>query len=87
MRDEYRAEITYKRSRPPRYCLVDAGELLLSLKFDANEIGALRGRVLVFRLSRIQSVRVLDDVEFSPPPEDYNAEYFRASSFNPIEKM
>ena len=39
------------------------------------------GRVLVFRLSRIQSVRVLDDVEFSPPPEDYNAEDFRASSW------
>ena len=87
MRDEYRAEIIYKRSRPPRYYLVDAEKILLSLKFDVNEISALRGRVLVFRLSRIQSVRVLDDVEFSPPPEDYNAEYFRASSFNPIEKM
>ncbi|MBQ6969237.1 MAG: hypothetical protein IJP85_02795, partial [Synergistaceae bacterium] len=38
LRDEYRAEIIYKRSRPPRYYLVDAGKILLSLKFDVNEV-------------------------------------------------
>ncbi|MBQ6664422.1 MAG: WYL domain-containing protein [Synergistaceae bacterium] len=188
LRDEYRAEIIYKRSRPPRYCLIDAGELLFSLRLDINEIGALSmglgmamhfipfikdsckrlwqkvaelapqsmlnmgewlagavtmevpvsgikplvfeivieavhehqvleieyvspykdrqakthiispydiffkahswymtagcdERVLMFKLSRIRKVRVLDDVEFSPPPEDYNAENFKASSW------
>ena len=188
LRDEYRAEIIYKRSRPPRYCLIDAGELLLSLNLDINEVGALsmglgmamhfipfiknsckrlwrkisnivpegmlntgewlagavtmevpvsgikplvfeiiieavhehqvleieyvspykdrepkthiispydiffkahswymaagcEERVLMFKLSRIQKVRVLDDEEFSPPPEDYNAEEFKASSW------
>lgn len=39
------------------------------------------GRVLVFRLSRIQKVRVLDGVNFALPPDDYNAEQFIASSW------
>ena len=188
LRDEYEAEIVYRRSVPPKYCLVDAGELLLSLKLDINEISALSmglgmamhfipfikgsckrlwrkvsslvpqsmlnlgewlagavtmevpvsgikplvfeivieavherqvleieyispyrdrepkkhiispydiffkahswymtagcdDRVLMFKLSRIQKVRVLNDIEFSPPPEDYNAEDFKASSW------
>ena len=41
LRDEYHAEISYKRSTPRRYCLTDAGDLLLSLNMNINEIGAL----------------------------------------------
>ncbi len=188
LRDEYHAEITYKRSIPQRYCLTDAGDLLLSLNLNINEIGALsmglgmavhfipdikksckdlwkkissvvpesmlafsewlaqavtmqypvsgikplvfgtileaihdhealkieyvspykdrqakthvispydvffkahswylaagcEGRVLMFRLSRIQKISVPDDETFSPPPEDYNAEDFRSSAW------
>ena len=188
LRDEYRAEITYRRNNPKRYCLVDAGELLLSLNLDINEIGALSmglgmamhfipfikksckrlwqkissvvpesmlnigewlasavtmevpvsgikplvfeiiieavhehqvlkieyispykdrepkthiispydiffkahswymtagcdDRVLMFKLSRIQKVSVLEDEKFMTPPENYNAEEFRASSW------
>ena len=41
LRDEYRAVIVFKREYPPRYSLIDAGELLLSLNLDINEVGAL----------------------------------------------
>ena len=58
LRDEYRAEITYKRSRPPRYCLVDAGELLLSLKFDVNEVAR-------WILSCSPNIKVLNFAEWS----------------------
>ena len=41
LRDEYRAEITYKRSFPNRYCLVYEGEFLLSLNINIHDITAL----------------------------------------------
>ena len=188
LRDEYRTDIAYKRTCPPRYFLRDAGELLLSLNLDINEVGALsmglgmamhfipfikdsckrlwkkisetvpeemlnmgkwlaqavtmevpvsgirplifelvieavhdhevleieyvspykdrqmkkhvispydvffkahswymtawgEDRVLMFKLSRIQKARLLDNAEFVPPPEDYNANSFKASSW------
>lgn len=41
LREEYRAEITYTRTFPPRYCLKYEGELLLSLSLNINDISAL----------------------------------------------
>ena len=41
LRDEYHAEITYKRSVPPRYCLTYEGEFLLSLSLNIKDITAL----------------------------------------------
>ncbi|MBQ4432504.1 MAG: hypothetical protein IJP89_06395 [Synergistaceae bacterium] len=41
LREEYRAEIIYKRSIPRKYCLKYEGELLLSLSLNINEISAL----------------------------------------------
>ncbi|MBQ7219405.1 MAG: WYL domain-containing protein [Synergistaceae bacterium] len=41
LREEYHAEITYKRSFPPRYCLTYEGEFLLSLSLNMNDITAL----------------------------------------------
>lgn len=41
LREEYRAEITYTRTFPPRYCLKYEGELLLSLSLSINDISAL----------------------------------------------
>lgn len=38
-------------------------------------------RVLMFKLSRIQSVSVQEEEKFVPPPEDYNAADFKASSW------
>ena len=188
LRDEYHAEISYKRSSPQRYCLIDAGDLLLSLNMNINEIGALsiglgmamhfipdikkscknlwkklsgvvpesmlglaewlvqavtmqypvsgikplvfetvleaiheheaikidyvspykerqtrthiispydvffkahswymaagcEDRVLMFKLSRIQKISLLDGYTFTPPPEDYNAEDFKSSAW------
>ena len=41
LKDEYKAEITYKRSFPPRYCLTYEGEFLLSLSLNIKDITAL----------------------------------------------
>ena len=43
LRDEYKAEITYKRSDPKRYCMTYEGELfiLLSLNLNIKDITAL----------------------------------------------
>lgn len=38
------------------------------------------GRVLTFRLSRIERISLLDETDFIPPPDDYNPEIFRQSS-------
>ena len=188
LRDEYHAEISYKRSTPQRYCLTNAGDLLLSLNMNINEIGALsiglgmamhfipdikksckslwnkisgvvpesiiafgewlaqattmqypvsgikplvfetvleaiheheaikidyispyqdrqvkthiispydvffkahswymaagcEDKVLMFKLSRIQNISLLDKNTFMPPPEDYNAEEFKSSAW------
>lgn len=39
------------------------------------------GRVLTFRLSRIERISLLDETDFIPPPDDYNPEIFRQSSW------
>ena len=41
LRDEYKAQIAFKRNYPQRYCLTYEGEFLLSLSLDMNEICAL----------------------------------------------
>ena len=41
LRDEYKAEISYKRTIPPRYCLTYEGEFLLSLSLNIKDITAL----------------------------------------------
>lgn len=41
LRDEYKADITYKRSNPPRYCMTYEGEFLLSLSLNIDDITAL----------------------------------------------
>ncbi len=41
LRDEYKAVITYRRDYPPRYCMVNEGEFLLSLSLNINDISAL----------------------------------------------
>ena len=188
LRDEYKAEIIYKRNFPQRYCLTYEGEFLLSLSLNSNDITALslgfgmavhfmpgfkehckdlwqkiaaivpdslitmgeilanavtmelpvsaiksmifetvleavndhqaleivytspykdrqpkthvifpydlffkahswymaagcEDRVLMFKLARIQSVKLLYDVEFVPPPEDYDAQAVKSSAF------
>ena len=188
LREEYKAEIAYKRNFPPRYCLTYEGEFLLSLSLNVNDITALSlglgmavhfmpgfkthchdlwqkiaaiipdsfidmgewlaqavtmqypvsgikpfvfeaviqaihdhevleidyispyndrqpkthrispydlffkahswymtagcdDRVLMFKLSRIQKIIVVDDAEYTPPPEDYNPQEVRESSW------
>lgn len=41
----------------------------------------LEGRVLMFKLARIQSINILPDKEFIDPPEDYNHEAFINSAW------
>lgn len=41
LRDEYKAQIAFRRNYPPRYCLTYEGEFLLSLSLSMNEICAL----------------------------------------------
>lgn len=41
LRDEYKAQIAFRRNYPPRYCLTYEGEFLLSLSLSVNEICAL----------------------------------------------
>lgn len=41
LRDEYHTEIIFKRSFPPRYCLTNEGEFLLSLSLSMKDITAL----------------------------------------------
>ncbi|MBQ9404054.1 MAG: WYL domain-containing protein [Synergistaceae bacterium] len=41
LRDEYRAEISYRRSTPRRYCLDYEGDFLLSLNLNEKDITAL----------------------------------------------
>ena len=41
LRDEYHAEIIYKRNFPQRYCLTYEGEFLLSLSLNIKDITAL----------------------------------------------
>lgn len=41
LRDEHKAEISYKRTSPPRYCLTYEGEFLLSLSLNIKDITAL----------------------------------------------
>ena len=41
LKDEYKAEITYKRSFPNRYCMTYEGEFLLSLSLNIDDISAL----------------------------------------------
>ncbi|MBQ7732841.1 MAG: WYL domain-containing protein [Synergistaceae bacterium] len=41
LRDEYRAEISYKRSTPHRYCLDYEGDFLLSMNLNEKDITAL----------------------------------------------
>ena len=38
-------------------------------------------RVLMFKLARIQKVKILYDAEFIPPPDDYDPQTLRESSF------
>ncbi len=41
LRDEYKAQIAFRRDYPQRYCLTYEGEFLLSLSLEMNEISAL----------------------------------------------